>query len=49
MINPSILGEGAEVTNILKFEKDFAQMQEIIRLEQNYRSTGNILSGSVKT
>ena len=38
---------GAEVTNILKFEKDFLD-SKIIRLEQNYRSTGNILATASK-
>jgi DNA helicase-2/ATP-dependent DNA helicase PcrA len=39
---------GADVTNILNFEKDFPDAK-IIKLEQNYRSTQNILnvSGSV--
>jgi DNA helicase-2/ATP-dependent DNA helicase PcrA len=39
---------GADVTNILNFEKDFPEAK-IIKLEQNYRSTQNILdvSGSV--
>jgi hypothetical protein len=42
-INQFIYGwRGAKIENILKLEKDFAPLQTI-RLEQNYRSTGNIL------
>lgn len=33
---------GADISNILNFEKDF-KGTEIIKLEQNYRCTGNIL------
>ena len=33
---------GADITNILNFEKDFPG-SKIIKLEQNYRCTGNIL------
>lgn len=36
---------GADISNILNFEKDFAGTK-IIKLEQNYRCTGNILKAA---
>ena len=42
----SIYGwRGAVIENMLNYEKDFAPVQ-VFRLEQNYRSTGNILKAA---
>ena len=38
---------GADFTNILNFEHDFPGAK-VVKLEQNYRSTGNILAASQK-
>lgn len=38
---------GADITNILDFEKDFPEAA-VVKLEENYRSTGNIVNAATK-
>ncbi len=45
MINQYIGFRGSDIKNILNFEKDFPGTK-IIKLEQNYRCTGNILKAA---
>ncbi|HVX92941.1 MAG TPA: UvrD-helicase domain-containing protein, partial [Candidatus Dojkabacteria bacterium] len=37
---------GADIQNILSFEKDFPEVK-IVKLEQNYRSVGNVIAAAV--
>ena len=45
MIKEYIVLDGADITNILNFERDFAGAK-IVKLEQNYRCTSNILNAA---
>jgi Superfamily I DNA and RNA helicases len=36
---------GADIKNILEFERDFPEVK-VVKLEENYRSSGNIVSGA---